>query len=638
MMKRDKSNNKEYWRSLNQLADTPEFRELIKREFPERASEIDNSWSRRKFISLMGASIALAGMVSCRRPEEKIVPYVNAPEDVVPGIPQKYATTMPFLNSAYGIVVESHEGRPTKIEGNELHPSTRGASNSYAQAEILRLYDPDRSKILLESEVRKSWYDFVTYWRSARERYRANGGRGLAVLTEPFSSYSLSKQKGNFHQTYPQAQWFTYAPISDENIYKGIEIAAGEMYQPVYHFEKARVILSLDSDFLATESESISAAKGFAAGRHIGSENDKMNRLYVVESRLSLTGGMADHRLRLPSSQIGIFLAALIMELNAQGIKIPIDGVDGHFNGRIPTPWISAVANDLIKAGEEALVVAGRNQPPEVHALVLAVNDALGSIGGAISYRETTNSVVSNSQDYRRLMDSAERGDISTLIVLGSNPAYHTPAGMDVERILGNIPQTVHLGLYYDETAKLSQWHIPEAHFLESWGDARSVDGTLSVVQPLIEPLYQGKSSLELLNLIVTGRDDKGYDIVRANWNNRLGSGDFERRWQQILHDGIFEDSRSKKVSLRIDHRRVSDAVGENPFPTKAADAKNLEITFCPSSNIFDGRYANNGWLQELPDPVTKISWDNVAVISPKTASELDLENEDLVWLNYGNH
>lgn len=639
MREKDRSNKKEYWRSLNQLADTPEFRELIKREFPESASEIDNSWSRRKFISLMGASIALAGLVSCRKPEEKIVPYVKTPEELVPGVPEKYATTMPFLNSAYGVVVESREGRPTKIEGNELHPSTRGASNSFMQAAILGLYDPDRSKILLEKEVRKSWYDFISFWRSERDRYRANGGRGLAILTEPFSSYSLSKLKESFHQTFPQAQWITYAPISDENKYRGIKIASGRAYQPIYHFENARVILSLDSDFLAAESESLCAAKGFAAGRLLISENDEMNRLYVVESRFSLTGGMADHRLRIQSRRIGAFLSMLILELNADGLSIPVgDNLSQFDAGHLPPNWSRAAAKDLISARGNSLVIAGRNQPPEVHALVLAVNEALGNIGETVTYRNITNSTISSTQEYRALMESSKRGEVSTLIILSGNPVYNTPSDANIEDVLKNIPQIIHLGSHYDETAKLSQWHIPEAHFLESWGDAQAVDGTPSVIQPLIEPLYDGHSNLEFLNLIVTGRDDKGYDIVRENWNVLLGGSNFQQKWQRVLHDGILTGQKEEEAVVKLNHRSISDSLHDNSFPDDQADSQNLEITFFPSSNIFDGRFANNGWLQELPDPVTKISWDNVAVISPKTASDLSLENEDLVWLNYGEH
>jgi len=318
MKRQNQLTGKDYWRSLDQLADTPEFREFLYREFPENASELNSSVSRRKFLALMGASIAFAGLAGCRRPVEKIIPYVNAPENIIPGVPNYYATTMPMGLSAYGLLVESHEGRPTKIEGNELHPSSLGKSNIHTQAAILGLYDPDRSGAPVQNGEQRSWDEFVTYWRSEYQSIRTNKGKGLAILSESFSSPTLFRLYNEFKITYPEAKWYTYEPVSDENIYRGSELAAGRALQPVYDFSKAKVILSLDSDFLLTESDNITANLGFSAGRRLKTEKDKMNRLYVVENNMTITGGMADHRLKLPASQVKDFCVALMAELGIE--------------------------------------------------------------------------------------------------------------------------------------------------------------------------------------------------------------------------------------------------------------------------------------------------------------------------------
>ena len=341
MKSKKRLNGKKYWRSLDQLADTPEFREFLHREFPENVSELTSTVSRRKFLTLMGASIAFAGLASCRRPVEKIIPYVNAPENVVPGVPKYYATTMPFGLSAYGLLVESHEGRPTKIEGNELHPSTLGKSNILTQAAILGLYDPDRSNSVTKDGVQKSWDDFISYWRDERKRFSENKGEGLTVLSESFVSPTLYRLYTEFIKVYPKAKWFTYEPVSDENIYSGTKLAAGKNYQPIYDYSKAKVILSLDSDFLMNESENITANKGFSTGRKLVSEKDNMNRLYVVENNFSVTGGMADHRLRLPNSKIKDFCIALMNELGIRMGKPDISKFDQK--------WLKEVAADLKK-------------------------------------------------------------------------------------------------------------------------------------------------------------------------------------------------------------------------------------------------------------------------------------------------
>jgi MoCo/4Fe-4S cofactor protein with predicted Tat translocation signal len=626
MKSKKRLNGKKYWRSLDQLADTPEFREFLHREFPENVSELTSTVSRRKFLTLMGASIAFAGLASCRRPVEKIIPYVNAPENVIPGVPKYYATTMPFGLSAYGLLVESHEGRPTKIEGNELHPSTLGKSNILTQAAILGLYDPDRSNSVTKDGVQKSWDDFISYWRDERKRFSENKGEGLTVLSESFVSPTLYRLYTEFIKVYPKAKWFTYEPVSDENIYSGTKLAAGKNYQPIYDYSKAKVILSLDSDFLMNESENITANKGFSTGRKLVSEKDNMNRLYVVENNFSVTGGMADHRLRLPNSKIKDFCIALMNELGIRMGKLDISKFDQK--------WLKEVAADLKKNRGNSLVVAGKKQPPVVHAMIMAINETLGNAGRSVIYGELKDAVLSTTDSIKELKASIQKKEVNTLLILGGNPVYNTPADIEFSNVLKKIEKTIHLSPYPDETSKLINWHLPLVHFLESWGDARSADGTASVIQPLIEPLFGGRSIAEVLNLVVTGEDVRGYEIVRSTWKGILKSGDFEFNWIKILHDGLHTQSQSAKENPKILTLRLELALSETRSEEKLS-ADNLEIVFRQSPAIFDGRFANNGWLQEMPDPVTKLSWDNTALLSPNTAKELNIKNEDLIKIDY---
>lgn len=635
-MSKDNLRGKEYWRSLDDLADTPEYTEFLHREFPAGASELTDPMTRRKFLTLMGASAAFAGLVSCRRPLEKIIPYVASPEEIIPGISNFYATTMPFGNDAFGLVVESHEGRPTKIEGNINHPSTRGRSNTFIQGSILNLYDPDRSKAVLKNGAESTGDDFILFWRQQLTAFRANRGAGLAILSEAFSSPTLARLAGRLRQELPEARWVTYEPISDENIYRGIEIATGKILQPIYHFDKADIILSFDSDFVYLESDNIRNAKGFSDGRRIESEHDEMNRLYQVEGNYSLTGTMADHRYRLESSQIGVFAAAVANELKRLGLAINDSGALANYQtSEFDTDWIHYTASDLLRARGKSLVVAGRSQAPEVHALVFALNSALGNIGNTITLRETPDSSFSNTAALAALADQMNAGKISTLVMLGGNPVYNAPADLNFASALKNVQISVYLGSYNNETAQAVSWHIPRAHYLESWGDARSIDGTFSVIQPLIEPLFGGKSSTELLNLIVSGENTRGYDTVRETWHNSIKSLDFEASWRQILNDGYYKDGSISPVSPEINFASIWRYIGEHSFVKGRATSGNLEVIFAASPTLFDGRFANNGWLQEIPHQLTKVTWDNTATISPNTARELSLNNQDLVNIDY---
>jgi MoCo/4Fe-4S cofactor protein with predicted Tat translocation signal len=627
---------KEYWKSLDQLENSPEFEEMLHREFPIGASEFTDPVSRRKFLSIMGASIALAGYVGCRRPIEKIVPYVASPEDIIPGVANYYATSMPFGSEAFGLLVESHEGRPTKIEGNPQHPSTMGRSNVFIQGEILNLYDPDRSKTVLHNAAESSWDDFISFWRNLFASHEANKGAGLAILSEPFSSPTMARLKFEFEAKFPNSSWATYEPSSDENICQGIKIAFGKNYRPQYHFDKAEVIVSLDSDLLYLESDNIRNSRAFTDGRRVKTENDNMNRLYMVEGIYSVTGAMADHRLRLPSSQIASFGLALAAELKKQSLPIEDFGFLATKSlADFDADWIRIAASDLMNARGKSLLVAGRRQPAELHALVFAINNALGNIGSTLALTQLEDTELSDNNSISALVSDINNDKIETLVILGGNPAYNAPANLKFGDTLKKVAHTIQLSSHLDETSRSVEWHLPEAHFLEYWSDSRSYDGTVSVIQPLILPLYGGRSPIEILNTIATGKDLRGYDLVQGTFKTRyIKDKNFDKSWRKVLNDGLLPNSAFAAANTSIDYKAVFQNIQSPPFANQAPDKNNLEVVFTLSPTIYDGRYANNAWHQELPNHQTKIVWDNVAAISPKTAKDFNLENGNLIRLH----
>jgi MoCo/4Fe-4S cofactor protein with predicted Tat translocation signal len=617
---------KKYWRSLEEELDSPEFQEWVEREFPEGTVEMSDPISRRKFLTIMGASFLLAGLASCRRPVEKIVPYVKAPEDITPGIAQYYATTMPFGLSAYGVLVRSHEGRPNKIEGNEKHPSSMGATNAFAQAEILNLYDPDRSQNVLKAGEKQSWQAFTEFWRNEVLRYKERKGEGLALLTESFASPTQARLISVFLQEFPNAKLVAYEPISDENIFEGVRLATGEMLRPLYDFRAAKVVLSLDADFLLKESESVVNARGFIDGRRVASEKDPMNRLYVVESAFSATGAMADHRLRVQSRHIGAFLAALALELKRQGVAIAGANALGEPEIDFDKKWMSALAKDLLENRGKSLIVVGREQPAAVHALAIAVNAGLENLGKTLTFVPFKDAVLPSRGEFEKLVRAMHEGKVETLVMLGGNPAYNAPADLDFKGALKKVKTSIHLSYHNDETSALSTWHLPRTHFLESWGDARAADGTASLIQPLIAPLFDARSTLEVLSLITTGIDAKGHALTQETWRQQTGLAGiaFDDFWRKALHDGVIENSASQRTSPALKTAELAQVFAQKPFNT--ANEKGLELCFQPSTATFDGRYANNAWLQETPEAVTKICWDNAALMSQGTARQLGLK------------
>ena len=620
-----------YWRSLAQIEDLPEYRAALEREFPEGASELPDGMTRRDMMLLVGASLSLAGLAGCRRPAEEIVPYVTAPEEIVPGIPRYYATTMPFGRSAYGLIVESHEGRPTKIEGNPAHPSTLGASSSRVQASVLGLYDPDRAQSITQKGARKSWNDFVTAWGQLSKEHAADGGASLAVLSESFASPTQARLVSELRTRFPKMQWATYDAVSDENRLAGLRQATGRDVDLMLRFDRASVILCLDADPLLTDPEAIRHTRGFADGRRAGAlstssgqaSGGTMNRLYAVEGVYSLTGAMADHRLRLDSRRIAALVAALAARLGVPGASgqagVEVPGVDAR--------WLDALAKDLLANRGQGLVIAGERQPAGVHAGVCALNAFLGNNGKTVSYYETRDAALPSVSSLTTLASAMKGGAVQTLVILGGNPAFDAPADLDFASAMAKVPHTIALGHSVDETSSNAEWQIPRAHYLESWGDARSVGGTLSVVQPLILPLFGGRTPVEVLGLMIVDKDRPGYDIVRDTWKPILGEAGFDGKWNRVLHDGLLAGSELKEV--------IPDVKAATFAELATASASGLEIVFVASPSLHDGRFANDGWLQELPDPLTKLTWDNPALLSPKTAETLSLANGEVVRLEY---
>ena len=628
------AHGRQYWRSLEELSDTEEFRELLQREFPRQASVWLDPVSRRGFLQLMGASLALAGLSACtRQPTEKIVPYVKAPEGLIPGKPQFYATAVLLGGIAQGVLVESHMGRPTKIEGNPQHPASLGATDAFTQAAVLTLYDPDRAQVVTNAGRISTWDAFLAAVKTARDAQRLSQGAGLRVLTETVTSPTLASQLQALLVEFPAARWHQYEPAGREAVLDGARLAFGENVDTQYHLDKAEVILALDADFLFSLPGSVRYVHDFTAKRRVQDEHSQMNRLYAVESTPSITGAMADHRLPLRAGEIEHFARAVAQDLGLS------EGQEGKGTAvAVHAKWIAALVRDLQRHRGSSLVVVGDQQPPVVHALAHAMNHALDNIGHTVTYTTPVQAKpVEQGESLRELVQDMEAGRIEMLVILGGNPIFTAPADLRFAECLAKVPLRIHCSLYEDETAALCHWHLPEAHSLESWSDARAYDGTVTILQPLIAPLYNGKSFHEVLAALLGQPNPLGYDIVREYWKNQNLAGDFEHFWRKVLHDGLIEGTAlpSKRVSFSGVKDWQLAARDPNANQPPASNPQSLEIIFRPDPTIWDGRFANNGWLQELPKPLTKLTWDNAALLSPATAERLGVMNEEVVELHY---
>ncbi|MBO0862306.1 MAG: TAT-variant-translocated molybdopterin oxidoreductase [Chloracidobacterium sp.] len=613
---------KEFWRSLEELADTAKFREFLHREFPAvNPSEADPSWldpaGRRNFLKLMSASLAFAGLTACtNQPKEYIVPYVKNPEGMVPGKPQFYATAMPLGGVASGLLVESHEGRPTKIEGNPDHPGSLGGTTVYEQASVLTLYDPDRSQTILNLGNPQPWGEFLNWFSRVIGEQRQKQGAGLRILTETCTSPTFADQVKKVKAAFPQAKWHVYEPDSHYGARLGAQMAFGQPVNTVYRFDKADVVLSLDSDFLTSGPGTVRYARDFINRRRLTGGSKEMNRLYVAESTLTPTGAKADHRLPIKASEVEAFALAVASAVGAQGL--PAANLSGD-----TAKFAEVAAKDLKANHGKSIVIAGEHQSPSVHAIAHAINAALGAPGSTLYHTDPLEvEPVEQIASITDLYNDLNAGKVELLVIIDSNPVYNAPVfpgGQTFLSAMNKAPMRVHMGLFNDETAANCQWHVSETHYLESWSDARAYDGTVSIIQPLIQPLYNSKSPHELLAAMLDEGGMNCRDIVRDFWRTQpqFGGGNFEQTWKQSLNDGVIANSAlpPKILPLKSD-------LGAS---IKPATPGKYEIVFRLDPSLHDGRFANNAWLQELPKPINKIAWDNFAIISPETASEIGL-------------
>jgi MoCo/4Fe-4S cofactor protein with predicted Tat translocation signal len=712
-----------YWRSLGELADTPEFRTYLHREFPEQASEWNDPKGRRDFLKLMGASLALAGVGGCtRQPPESIVPYVRQPEDIVPGRPLFFASSIPISGVAQPVLVESHMGRPTKIEGNPEHPASLGATDSLTQAAVLGLYDPDRAQVIrYRGEVQSSGL-FQSAIQTALSAQKATGGGGLRFLTGPITSPSLAELMATILQDFPAARWHRYDPVSRPAGIAGAPSA-------IYHFDKADVIVSLDADFLTCGPASVRYTRDFADRRRISEEQKSMNRLYAVESTPSLTGVKADHRLPMRAAEIEEFARRLA---GAVGGSAPAAA-----GGSVPDTdkWIAAVAKDLRAHQGRSVVVAGDYQPPAVHELARTMNQALGNVGATVTYGSPLEPTApEQGTSLADLANAIDAGQVQLLVIMGVNPVFTAPADLKFGEKIGKVGLAIYHGLYSDETANLCHWHVAETHPLETWGDARAYDGTVTLTQPLIAPLYESRSAHELLSSFTSQPGRRTLDLVKDYWTRAFQSGSdwkapalsggatgFEAVWKRAVHDGFIRGTSFAEGGPATPFKPApkpppppaqtaqgaaasaaavgatgasKDAiftpgvpgqtppaapsgvgVGQQPATNPAANpsaaipdtrlppppgtgaagapppqsqptttvprtpvpaaAGGLEIIFRPDPTVWDGRFANIGWLQELPKPLSKITWDTSAWIHPALADEHGLRDGDVIELRY---
>lgn len=646
---------KEYWRSLEEHADTAEFREFVAEEYPHEIEEWDNGLSRRNFVKVMGASLALAGLSGCViQPPEKIVPYVNPQEGMLPGKANFFATSMSLGGVATGLLAKSFEGRPVKVEGNPDHPGSLGATDIYAQASILGMYDPDRSQAVTFRGNPKTYEAFVAELRSALDQNRADGGAGVRFLTETVTSPTLVDQFAKLKAELPNSKWVQYEPINADNAMAGAKMAFGSAVQTIYKFDKAERILTLDADIFS--GYNVGYIKGFAAGRKYSDEKKEINRLYTVESTVTLTGAKAEHRIGVKPSQVAEVAKAVAKALG-------VAGANSTYTEN--AQWIAAMAKDLNEYKGKSLVVAGDKASPVVHALAHAMNAALGNVGQTVVYGDpfSPNTDKTQVEQLRELIADIDGGKVKMLVILGGNPVYNTPSDLKLspERLnaINKAGRTFHLALYFDETAEQCQWHVHEKHYLESWSDARAYDGTASIVQPLIAPLYDGRNIHEVVQLFFKeGFDKKDHDIVKDYWQRTnitaaatpetpktsaevktaaptaakeapkaaatpaVGAApavarNFEDNWRKAVHDGFIPNTAAPAKTVTPTTAFLSQP------ETKPSSGGSLEISILPDPSIYDGRFVNNGWLQELPNPLNKITWENVALVSPRTAERL---------------
>jgi MoCo/4Fe-4S cofactor protein with predicted Tat translocation signal len=620
-----------YWRGLEELSNTPEFQNWLHREFPSGAAEMEiDGVSRRNFVRLMGASVALAGfgLSGCRRAETYIVPHTKSVEWQIPGKAVLYSTSMPTRLGGLPLIATTFEGRPTKLEGNPLVPSSNGGTDAFAQAAILNLYDPDRAKNILQEGKPSSAEKLEGYLKQVSGELQQTKGAGFALLLDHQQSPTRDRLLRTFKQRYPEADIYFDDPLVAGEYERAVETLFGPDIALRPAFDQASVIVSLDADLLGSE-QTIDGVKAFSARRRAHGSAKGMNRLYSVENRYTLTGAMADHRLRCPASRIPVFALALAGKLAGATNDRVLAAMVAQMKPtgtEFDDAWLTECANDLIAHKGQSVVLLGNRYPAWVHSLVLAMNNAVSAFGSALRILQRT---TLKGNDLRALVAKAKTGSIHRLFILAGNPAYTSPVDFQwSESVLRKVPEILRLGYYEDETAPGIKWHIPEAHFLETWGDQRAPDGTYLPVQPMILPLFGGRSQLDILAKLLSVA--AGAEAVRETFKHLAGSGDFEEAWTTLLRQGFAKDSVYKVASASFNTDRIPGLLQSAILPGPVSPSA-IEIVFPADYKVDDGRYTNNAWLQELPDPITKLTWDNGVQISKATAKALQLAEGDLV-------
>jgi molybdopterin-containing oxidoreductase family iron-sulfur binding subunit len=606
--------------------------------------------NRREFLSVMAASLALAGVEGCSPAAvlpEKIVPYVRVPEELLPGKPLHFATAMPFSGYGVGLIVRSEEGRPVKVEGNPRHAASLGATDVFAQASVLNLYDPDRAQAVTNQGAISTLDGFVAALSSRLENLKAAGGAGLRFLSGRITSPSEAAMIDAVLRQFPNAMWHQYEPVNDDNARAGSRTAFGRYVDPLHHFDRADIIVSLDSNFFYWGPARLRHTREFAARRtsQTSGSASGMNRLYVFESTPTITGTKADHRIPMTHSQIGRLAEAIASRLgNAAG------------GSGFTEQWFEPMVRDLENHRGGSIVIAGETQPPHVHALVHAINEKLGNVGQTVEYIHPVEfRPVEHTSSLKDLAQAMGAGQVDTLVIMDVNPCYSAPADLDFSRNLTKVKLRVSYGLYYDETAAECDWHVPKHHFLEMWGDVRAFDGSVSIIQPLIVPLYATRSPHEFLNIFLGNPTRSNYSLVREFWSGEYKNADFENFWEQSLQEGVVRptvgqpspgpsgrplpkgEGRSAAATPSLAKARPSpfgrgrpEGPGEGS-PTTGPE--NLEVLFRPDPSVYDGSLANNAWLQELPQPLTHLTWDNAVLLGQKTAHLLQVTEGDMVDL-----
>ncbi len=644
----------QYWRSLEERADTPEFREWLHREFPSGASELDGV-NRRHFLKIMAASFGIAGMglAGCRQPRQHILPYAKQPERIVPGVPLYYSSSMPGARGNTPVIVETHDGRPTKLEGNSSYIPYGGAAGRFTQASILDLYDPDRSpKSITKDGKTLSQGAVFDLFRETYEAYKARGGEGLAFLAEHSSSPTRARLVEQLKQTFPKAIWAEYNPVYRDLEEDVFEKYTGERLRPHYNFREATRILSLEADFLHTDPNFLEYTRSFSKKRKVASaaEASKMNRLYAVESNYTLTGAMADHRLRSAASHISAFtalIAAQVLELTGGSSSLARALRSKSASLKVDNKWVEECAKDLVNERGASLVVAGPQLPGEVHVLTALINAQLGAEGKTVYYRKVTSK---SADSIESLASAAGKGAIDTLVILGGNPVYDAPANLDWKALQKKLPKVIRYGYYFDETSALADYHVAASHYLECWGDGRTWDGTVVPVQPMIEPIFSTLRELDVIAHLCGAPQKDSYTLVQETFKGLSQDVTKPEPFDSWLSVGVLEGSAEQETfsgatkpmsfdswlsvgvlfgssysvaSLSIQEKDVLRALSAPAFKIPQLSSSQLECRFVPSNHVWDGRYNNNGWLQECPEPMTKLTWDNAIQISPRLAKEL---------------